>query len=351
MILYSSRQELLIKRKCRNWQTSKTKDLVTIAVVWVQVPSSAFFMQEWRNWQTRTVQVRVNIAFMRVQVPFPALRIRRKTYKVLRLFVFCFFESYPQPSRDAERIFMQFRERYDIVKLLGRGTTASVYFVRDRHLDTHWAVKMFDTSQFEKRDWLCLENEICILKQIQSLWMPRIVDLYRESGRVCIVMDYIDGVRLDRYIHTYGPVGETLAIQWMIELCEIIQQLHQMTPAVVYCDLKPENIIIQKTGHLALIDLGSARQIQEDIEYEEVMPLTGTPGYTAPELIPKPLADIYSIGAIGRYLLTGLHKMDNKMLVGQGSKELIHILDECLETPDKRIPTCCQLKEKMQRLL
>ena len=62
-------------RKCRNWQTSKTKDLVSIALVWVQVPSSAFFihkigcgnvllirmtdMQEWRNWQTRRLQVPV----------------------------------------------------------------------------------------------------------------------------------------------------------------------------------------------------------------------------------------------------------------------------------------------------
>ena len=82
----SSRKLLNVMRKCRNWQTSKTKDLVIIVIVWVQVPSSAVefvklskqfdnskyyltqheycvivvaALQRWRNWQTRTVQVRV----------------------------------------------------------------------------------------------------------------------------------------------------------------------------------------------------------------------------------------------------------------------------------------------------
>ena len=65
----------------RNWQTRTVQVRVTIAVMRVQVPFPAFYIndaaeqlntQEWRNWQTRTVQVRVTIAVMRVQVPFPA---------------------------------------------------------------------------------------------------------------------------------------------------------------------------------------------------------------------------------------------------------------------------------------
>ena len=78
MVLFFLRLKRM--RKCRNWQTSKTKDLVSIALVWVQVPSSAFcfskwkslrlpfyvykqisIMQLWRNWHTRMIQVHVRV--------------------------------------------------------------------------------------------------------------------------------------------------------------------------------------------------------------------------------------------------------------------------------------------------
>ena len=68
-------------RKCRNWQTSKTKDLVSIALVWVQVPSSALEismkcdMRKCRNWQTSKTKDLVSIALVWVQVPSSAFFI------------------------------------------------------------------------------------------------------------------------------------------------------------------------------------------------------------------------------------------------------------------------------------
>ena len=255
---------------------------------------------------------------------------------------------------------MQFRERYDIVNQLGRGTTASVFFARDKHLNKHWAVKVFDTSRFQEKDWLCMENEILILHKIQSLQMPRIVDLYRETTRTCLVMDFMEGIRLDHYVETYGPVGEVLTIPWMIELCDVLLQLHQMEPTVVYCDLKPENIILQKNGHLALIDLGSARQLIH--RKESILPLTGTIGYTAPELLPENgemanntemlgvWADVYSIGAVGRFLLTGLHHIQWQMLEGKISKGLLHVLQMCEAPPAHRYKNCFALKKEIEKI-
>lgn len=256
---------------------------------------------------------------------------------------------------------MQFRERYDIINQLGRGTTASVFFVRDKHLNKHWAAKIFDTGRFQEKDWICMENEIQILKKIQSLQMPRIVDLYRENTRTCVVMDFMEGFRLDWYIDTYGPVGEELAIQWMAELCEILRKLHQMEPTIVYCDLKPENIILQKNGHLALIDLGSARALPGNPK--TMVPLTGTRGYTAPELFSEDgkmtdsqdvlsvQADIYSIGSVGRFLLTGMHQIEWHMLQGKHSKGLLEVLQSCMGKSVDRADGCYVLWEKLQSLM
>ena len=105
-------------RKCRNWQTSKTKDLVSIALVWVQVPSSAFcfskwkslrlpfyvykqisIMQLWRNWHTRMVQVHVRVNWVWVQVPSTASKILKSCSVILLLLrIFCMLKAILQPN-------------------------------------------------------------------------------------------------------------------------------------------------------------------------------------------------------------------------------------------------------------
>ena len=105
-------------RKCRNWQTSKTKDLVSIALVWVQVPSSAFcfskwkslrlpfyvykqisIMQLWRNWHTRMIQVHVRVNWVWVQVPSTASKILKSCSVILLLLrIFCLLKAILQPN-------------------------------------------------------------------------------------------------------------------------------------------------------------------------------------------------------------------------------------------------------------
>ncbi|MGN0267242.1 MAG: serine/threonine protein kinase [Lachnospiraceae bacterium] len=253
---------------------------------------------------------------------------------------------------------MQFRERYDILKRLGRGSNASVFLVRDKHLDKQWAAKIFDTTHFRNRELLAVENEIRILKQVQSLDLPRIVDLYRESHQICMVMDYLQGVALNTYVKTYGPVREYPAVCWMEELCGILSQLHHMDPPILYCDLKPENIILKNEGKLALIDLGSARVL--DGNPGQMPALTGSSGYTAPELFQKqdqnpgtpetlsPGADIYSVGAVGAFLVTGMHPGHWAQMKDGFSRPFVQLVDKCLSEQTVRIRDCETLKKEMK---
>ena len=116
MVLFFLRLKRM--RKCRNWQTSKTKDLVSIALVWVQVPSSAFcfskwkslrlpfyvykqisIMQLWRNWHTRMIQVHVRVNWVWVQVPSTASKILKSCSVILLLLrIFCLLKAILQPN-------------------------------------------------------------------------------------------------------------------------------------------------------------------------------------------------------------------------------------------------------------
>lgn len=224
---------------------------------------------------------------------------------------------------------MHFGERYVILRQIGRGSTASVFLVRDKHLGKNWVTKHFDSLRLQEPcfSW-AVEQEIDILKDVRHPQMPGAIDLYREPNGIDLVMDYIEGMTMQAYVQKYGCVSETLVYSWMAELWQLLRFLHRQDSPILYCDLKPENILIQKDGRLALVDFGSARTV--GALQEDVFSLTGTRGYTAPELFfqksfewtkkmdeiqqlqeltkcLQPSVDVYSMGAVGFFLLTGMH--------------------------------------------
>ena len=220
---------------------------------------------------------------------------------------------------------------------------------------------MFDYSWIrqEKNSWL-LQNEISILKLIRTQQMPGIVDLYQEPGGVHVVMDYMEGPSLEAYIQKHGPVSEQLALAWMEELCQLIGYLHNLPQPVIYCDLKPENLVVQKNGHLALVDFGSARVAAKG-QLESIF-YTGTKGYSAPELFETenlsaeqltPDLDVYSIGAVGAYMVTGFGTdIAGKILIGDRkeeglvSKAFQHLLLHAMAKKQQRIKDChCFLRK------
>ena len=260
---------------------------------------------------------------------------------------------------------MQLRERYDILRQIGRGTTASVFLVRDKHLDKRWVVKAFDVGLLQSKEncWM-IQNEINILKQLNDLHMPRAIDLCREPGRVYLVMDYMEGMTLKNHIEQYGPVSEEVALGWMAELCKMILQLHQMEPMLLFCDLKPENVILKKDGRLALIDFGSARFVT-DCEKDGFC-MTGTKGYTAPELFVEsgqwksfltPDVDVYSVGAMGLYMSTAMHPINGAVILGEKfreesllSKPFRKLIMDCMEEKARRIKFPQVLLDKIEKM-
>lgn len=186
--------------------------------------------------------------------------------------------------------------RYEYMMDLGCGSNGSVYLVYDNKLNKKWAVKV--CSHFS-------EQEIYALKQINYYFFPRIVDVIVQDEHEYLIMDYIEGETLSVYCQTHA-LPEKQAIIMCKEIACALHYLHNMTPSIIYADLKPDNIIITPSGEARIIDFGSIY-----VDTIKSNAITGTTFYAPAELstsVPTIASDIYSFGMTMYRILTGQRK-------------------------------------------
>ncbi len=194
--------------------------------------------------------------------------------------------------------------QYEQIRKIGEGASGIVMLARNLHLNRLVAIKKMEQIREIRR-------EMELLKALKHPGLPDIYDYFEEDAHGFLVMEYVEGVTLKEYLEQQGKPELTQAVSWMAEILDILGYLHEQHPAVVYRDLKPENLIIQEDGHLKLIDLGGAFFRCHNQSEDRVS--VGTPGYSAPELwngIHADVAcDIFSFGAVSHELLTGVNPL------------------------------------------
>jgi eukaryotic-like serine/threonine-protein kinase len=125
-----------------------------------------------------------------------------------------------------------------------------------------------------------------------------------------LVMEKIEGMNLEEYLveKQLQPIHERTAIKWLRQLTEILHSIHQQQ--YFHRDIKPPNIMLKPDGQLALIDLGTAREVtQTFMQKLEGQQVTGiiSAGYTPPEQMngkAVPQSDFFALGRTFVYLLT-----------------------------------------------
>src|SRR5206468_3453730 len=126
-------------------------------------------------------------------------------------------------------------------------------------------------------------QEALLLADLMHPNLPRIHDHFSEAGNWYLVMDYIEGENLEEYLAKqpggYVPLTEALTIG--LQLCSVLDYLHNRQPPIIFRDLKPLNIMRTSNGHLYLIDFGIARHFKPG-QARDTMAF-GSPGYAAPE--------------------------------------------------------------------
>jgi serine/threonine protein kinase len=172
--------------------------------------------------------------------------------------------------------------RYDLEDEIGRGGMGVVYRAHDRELDRPVALKVVEPA---------MAGEARLIAQLEH---PAIVPIYETGvlpdGRIFYAMKLVTGTRLDRFAAGSASLAERLRV--IRRICEAVAFAHSR--GSLHRDLKPQNIMLGEFGEVYVMDWG-------------VEAVAGTPAFRAPEPRLDNRSDIYSLGALLRFVLPDQH--------------------------------------------
>ncbi|MDR1590154.1 MAG: serine/threonine protein kinase [Oscillospiraceae bacterium] len=246
--------------------------------------------------------------------------------------------------------------KYRILGELGRGGMGVVYMAVSAASGKLWAVK--ETRNDGARELAVARRSLLvetdILRKLSHPSLPGIADIIERQSSLLVVMDYIDGTPLSRVVGERGAQPPERVMRWAKQLCDVLCYLHSRTPAIIYRDMKPSNIILRPDGNVALVDFGAAREFTADAPAN--IASLGTAGYAAPEQyggrgIPDVRTDIFCLGATLRHLLTGVdpssptsENTSRRPTAPAPPSGLDRIVERCTRPhPDDRYQSCAEL--------
>lgn len=145
------------------------------------------------------------------------------------------------------------------------------------------------------------------LASVRIEGVPAVKECVADDGKLIVVEEYVQGRSLKQVLDEQGLLNEEQAYEIAVQLVDILVRLHQLEPAIVHRDIKPSNIIIEKNGHVNLIDFNAARHVNADKNEDTRM--LGTVYFAAPEQFgfgqSDERTDIYGLGATINYIMTG----------------------------------------------
>jgi serine/threonine protein kinase len=202
--------------------------------------------------------------------------------------------------------------RYKVLDQIGAGGMGCVYLCEHEHMHRRVAVKVLPLTK--AKDPVALERFHREAKAVAALDHPNIVRAYdvgQDNELHWLALEYVDGTSLQQLVRTSGPLSVSRAADYLRQAAEGLQ--HAYLSGLIHRDIKPGNLVLDRSGTIKLLDLGLARFFTDEEDdltrrYGEIV--IGTADYCSPEQAVDShtvdiRADIYSLGATGYFLLTG----------------------------------------------
>ena len=248
-------------------------------------------------------------------------------------------------------------DKYEILKLIGKGGMSKVYLAMDKRLNKQWAVKEVQKNARDNNNEVVVQSAIEEAQMIKELDHPaivRIVDIIEHEEVIYIIEDYIEGETLGSIVEEHGAQPQKMVIDWAMQLCEALEYLHTRKPPIIYRDMKPANVMLKPDGNVKVIDFGIAREYKEHGLADTIN--LGTRGYAAPEQFgdkgqTDARTDVYCLGATIYHLVSGHNPAEPPYEMKpirywnpQLSAGLEVIIQKCTQfNPEDRYQSCAEL--------
>jgi serine/threonine protein kinase len=295
--------------------------------------------------------------------------------------IFVFTVIVHRLQHQAQKAVVEARQlgQYRLIERIGAGAMGVVYKGQHAMLRRPTAIKMLDVDRVNEASIARFEREVQLTCQLNNPHTVAIYDYGRTpEGVFYYAMEYLDGLNLQTLVDAYGPQPEGRVRRILQQVCASLYEAHSL--GLVHRDIKPANIMLNRRGAepdvVKVLDFGLVKAVDEQKDGRDAGgDMSGTPLYMPPEAIQTPdlvdaRSDLYAVGAVGYFLLTGQTAFDARTLgelcqqhitaiprspserLGRAiSSELEHAILACLEkSRAKRPQTARDLAAMLDRV-
>lgn len=229
--------------------------------------------------------------------------------------------------------------QYRLVARIGAGGMGEVWMARQMPLNRRVALKILKESTLKDPAALRrFKREAEAASSLQHAHTIRVFDFgASDDGVFFIAMELLDGMDLEAIVDRSGPMPPARVIHLARQICDSLAEAHKR--GIIHCDLKPANLFVTRVAEdydfAKVLDFGLARLNASD-SHATVDSMRGTPAFMPPEVVkgetPTPASDIYSMGAVLYWMVTG-----SPVFRGNFHEAVVAHVERAPEPPSERL--------------